>query len=160
MSVKMNKLLAAIGALVLTQSVYAGSCAAPTSLHPQEPGTSISGNTCDGGETGQWFFNGFAWPHRSEVYSFTYNNNETGPITIGPAPVEAIILDRDTCEGAEVVWIASQAAPGDIGDAPLVNGQTYLLLVGAENTQAAGACGAFTLNYAQLPVELQSFSID
>lgn len=160
MNVNLSKLLVAVGALALTQSAFAGSCAAPTSLHPQEPNGTITGDTCVGGETEGHLFNGFAWPHRSQVYRFTYNDNATGAITIGPAPIEAIILDRDTCTGAEVVWIASEAAPGDIGDAPLVNGQDYLLLVGAEATQAAGTCGSFTLNYTQLPVELQSFSVD
>ncbi len=154
----LKKMVAATCLAIAAPVAFAGSCAEPTRLPPGP--NSISGTSCEGGETGQWFFNGFAWPHRSEVFVFEYNNDSAGAITIGPAPIEAIILDRATCEGAEVVWIASQAAPGDLGDAPLVNGQEYLLLIGAENTQAAGACGAYTIDYPSYPVELQSFSVD
>jgi hypothetical protein len=153
-------LLAGVIFAVVPGLAFAGSCAAPTVIDPQSPNGTIAGDTCTGGETGQWSFNGLAWPHRSEVYRFTYNNNASGLITIGPAPIEVVILDRDTCVGAEAVLISSQAASMNLADAGLTNGQDYLILVGAENTQAAGTCGTFTLGWESLPVELQSFSVD
>lgn len=155
-----KSLLAGCVLAILPGMAFAGSCAAPTVIDPQTPNGSISGDTCTGGETGQWDFNGLAWPHRSEVYRFTYNNNASGLITIGPAPIEVVILDRNTCVGAEAVLISSQAASMNLTDAGLTNGQEYLMLVGAENTQAAGTCGNFTVGWETLPVELQSFSVD
>lgn len=160
MSVKLNIVVATLFSAVPAIAL-AGSCAAPTSLHPQEPGRVITGNTCDGsGETGQLNIGGLAVPHASHVYRFTYNNDATGTITVGPSPRELIITSGPSCNGVEPVLIAAEGVAVDIASAGLVNGSDYYLIVTSDNTLPSGTCGEFTWSYETLPVELQSFSID
>ncbi|PZQ13534.1 MAG: hypothetical protein DI564_11635 [Rhodanobacter denitrificans] len=94
------------------------------------------------------------------VYQFTYNNSETGPITVTGAEREIVVTAN--CSAAPLGG-GAPGVPLDVGAMGLQNGQNYLLIVTSDSGLPATTpprCGDFSVTYTALPVSLQSFSVE
>lgn len=153
-------LLAIVVAAAFPAAAFAGTCAAPTSLHPQIPNGTISGTTCDQEPPGI-FLGGAVTRHPSAIYQFTYNNNAAGPLNVTTGNnIEVVIAT--SCESAPIAGFAS-GVPVDVGSIGLTNGTNYLMIVSTDNgiePTNPPTCGPFTATYVDLPVSLQSFSVE
>lgn len=144
--------------LLVPAVAFAGTCANPTPLSPRTDPGSLSGTTC-GGEAGIPL-GGAVAPHPAQIYSFVYNNNASGALTVTGAEREVIVAASCT------TLPLGGFAPGvnaDVGGMGLTNGQTYLLIVGTDSglpTTQPPRCGTFDMNWVALPVSLQNFSVD
>jgi hypothetical protein len=155
-------LLSTLAASVFAPAIaFAGTCAAPTALQ-QVPGGSLSGTTC-GGQAGIPL-GGAVAPHPSLVYTFRYNpagpDGATGAMTVAGAEREVVIAQD--CSSPPIGGFA----PGvnvNVESLGLTAGNTYYLIITTDSGLAVTdppRCGAFTMNWASLPVSLQNFSVD
>lgn len=151
-------LLAAIVMAALPVAAFAQTCESPTSLHPQIPGSTLTGTTC-GGQAGIPL-GGAVAAHPSVVYQFTYNNSETGPITVTGSEREIVVAAN--CTSAPLGG-GAPGVPLNVESMGLQNGQNYLLIVTSDSglpTTSPPRCGDFSMTYTALPVSLQSFSVE
>lgn len=142
---------------VLPAAAFAGTCDAPTPLNQTAPGA-ISGTTC-GGQIGIPL-GGAVAPHPNQVYSFRYNNNATGALTVTGTDREVVITAG--CTSPPITAFAP-GVDANIGTAGLTNGTTYLMIVGSDSGQPVTdppRCGEFNVTWQQLPVTLQGFSVE
>lgn len=152
-------LLAAMVLAGLPMAAFAQTCESPISLHPQTPGRTITGTTCGG--TSGIPLGGAVATHPSVVYQFTYNNSESGPISVTGAEREIVIAAN--CTSAPITGGAPGVNIGNIGGLGLQNGTNYLLIVTSDSGLAVTdppRCGDFSVTYTALPVSLQSFSVE
>lgn len=151
-------LLAAIVMAALPVAAFAQTCESPTSLHPQTPLRTFTGTTC-GGQAGIPL-GGAVAAHPSVVFQFTYNNSETGPVTVEGSEREVVVAA--SCTSAPLGG-AAPGVPLNIESMGLQNGQNYLLIVTSDSglpTTTPPRCGDFSVTYTALPVSLQSFSVE
>ena len=143
-------------------TVNAQTCASP--IEHIESNAVVSGDTCSGTEIGL-NLGGVILPHKSVVYSFVAGGPPGGVTTMPVGTDLGIVIAPDCVSGP--IAIGSPDVPMDIGavTAQLTAGQTYLFIVTGDPgvpvpAPPAEVCGPFTINTSQLPVELQSFSVD
>ncbi|WP_150132002.1 hypothetical protein [Dokdonella koreensis] len=151
-------LLAALVMAGLPMAAFAQTCETPTSLHPQVPNRTLTGTTC-GGQSGIPL-GGAVAAHPSVVYQFTYNNSETGPITVTGAEREIVVAA--SCSSPPMGG-GAPGVPLNIQSMGLQNGTNYLLIVTSDSglpTTTPPRCGDFSVTYTALPVSLQSFSVE
>jgi hypothetical protein len=157
----------ALGALLLSDSLAAQTCAAPATWHPDASGNpSLNGSTC-GHETGiiSVCQNAAGAPGQAFVTSIFVAADAGTFLTInfvgGPGYTLSAYLvpQAGGCNNN-----AACTTVGD-GSTPILHtdvppGTYYLILTGAD-FDAPNACGTFTvLSDSYLPVTLQTFSVD
>ena len=149
----------AVGLLFGAVSAYAqDSCEAPAPIASNQTVTGLS--TC-GHPNGVGGYGGYASPQPDYIFSFTAQDaNATITLTTSAALVEFLV---SSCSAGVAGAAIGSGAPGDqfpMTVSGLNNGQQYWIGVTSQpgpNDQ----CGDFGLAVAgQLPVSLQSFSID
>jgi len=141
-------------------SAFAQTCANPLAINSN---SQVSGDTCTAtnslptyGATGS--------PQTEIVYSFVAQGanatisvgNTTG--FNGSTPF-FVLMPSPCAPGTD--YIKAGAAGADMAVNGLIDGQTYYVIMTADPTGPANACGTYTLTVTGiLPVELKKFSID
>lgn len=159
---KQRILVSALALAGVVGTAQAQTCASPIEHIPSN--TEVTGNTCDGTEIGL-NLGGVILPHKSVVYSFVAGGPPGGITTMPVGNNLGIVIAPDCVSGP--IAIGSPDVPMDVGavSASLTEGQTYLFIVTGDPgvpvpTPPDEVCGPYTINTSQLPVELQSFSVD
>ncbi|MBX3726318.1 MAG: hypothetical protein KF823_10400 [Xanthomonadales bacterium] len=151
----MKRVLFASIALAFGANAMANTCAAPLPI----AGGTINGDTCTAPNSLP-SYGGTVSPQREVVYSFVAQDANGSVAISGPIPDGAVFLMPSPCSSSTDP-IAFGFAGTPMAVTGLTNGQTYYVIVTTDPGGPNDACGAYTLNVTpQLPVELQSFTID
>ena len=159
--------LACVLTLGLSVQVAAQTCASPLPISdPTGPNSVIAGDLCTASNSLP-AYGGTVSPQNDIVYSFTYNNNSSGTVTV--------------TQGAEGTWAGGTAAvflmpspcststdptafgfPGTpMAVSGLTNGSVYYMIFTSDPGGSATACGTFGLTVSgTLPVSLKGFSVE
>lgn len=151
--------IAAIAALAFSGSALAFTCAAPVPIFSDSVNP---GNTCEGTNSLPTY-GGISSPQPEIVYSFTADSAAANlVIDLQGLPGGAVFLMPSPCASStDPTHFGFDGTPLVINPGELVDGSDYFLIVTADPGGPADACGEYSLNVnGQLPVELQSFSID
>lgn len=151
----MKRVLFASIALAFGANAMANTCANPLPI----AGGVISGDTCTAPNSLPGY-GGTASPQREVIYSFVAQDANGSIAISGPIPDGAVFLMPSPCSSStDPINFGFAGTPMAVSG--LVNGQTYYVIVTTDPGGPPDACGAYTLNVTpQLPVELQSFTID
>jgi len=159
--------LASLALLVASTASFAQTCATPTALTANA--SSQSGNTCTGGDAtlGNVCDNAQV-TGATAVYSWTYGgvNTPSGNITVTPTGWDTAIFvgDGATCAAATAGFCDVKADTAGNGAESVAlaglngSGKTYYLFI--SSLAAANTCGPYNIAAGNLPVKLQSFSIN
>lgn len=159
--------VASVLALGISFHASAQTCASPLPItDPSGPNSSVSGNLCTATNSLP-AYGGTVSPQAEIVYSFTYNNNAVGTVTV--------------TQGAEGTWAGGTAAvflmpspcststdPTNFGFpgtpmqvSGLANGSVYYMIFTSDPGGSATACGTISGDVTgTLPVHLQNFSVE
>jgi hypothetical protein len=161
----MNKIALGVSLLALSAgSAFAQTCASPIVVPSN--GT-FPGDLCTATNTLPQY-GGTTSPQAEIIYSFVAQN-ATGNVTLtqtgAPFGATMFLLPSPCAVGTDPISFGDSANPMPMsnlagGGTPLVNGQTYFIVMTADPGGPADACGAFSFTTPTLPVELQNFSVD
>lgn len=153
----MKRVLFASIALAFGANAMANTCANPLPI----AGGVFNGDTCTAPNSLPAYGNTTS-PQREVVYSFVAQDANGSIAISGAIPDGAVFLMPSPCSSStDPIAFGFAGTPMSVAGLGLVNGQTYYVIVTTDPGGPNDACGAYTLNVTpQLPVELQSFTID
>lgn len=124
--------------------------------------SSVSGDTC-GSVNGIGALGPLPSPHNDLIYFFVADG-ASATISMPAASYDYGVFLTSGCAGTTPAPTQAATGPAAGGSFPvggLTDGNTYYVIVSGNPSVDTPSCGTFDMNIdGQLPVELQSFSID
>lgn len=156
-----------VSAGVYAGELYAQTCASPYPFRVPSNGDTVTANLCAGTDSVALYCGGLDSAAKNDaIYTVTLaapgsQYRTFSSISVGGTGFTPVIyMYSGACTSGDSC-VASGDAQTPILNDPNIGAGTYFVAVSAAASDAAGACGQYSLSTnGYLPVQLQSFSID
>jgi len=156
-----------VSASVCAGELYAQTCASPIPFRVPPGGDTATANLCAGTDSVALYCGGLDSAAKNDaIYTVNLpapgseNRTFTSIVITGSGFTPVIYMYAGACTSGDSC-VASGDAQTPIVNDPNIGAGNYFIAVSAAASDAAGACGQYTLSAdGNVPVQLQSFSID